>query len=54
MLRKKLMGPMVVAYYPEDLTKKDPFMLDMKAERCVAGGRQTPLPVRHLANVVCC
>ncbi len=31
-LRQKLLGPTLVAYYPEDISKKDPFMLDMKAE----------------------
>ncbi|GAB4815743.1 hypothetical protein N2152v2_002789 [Parachlorella kessleri] len=32
-LRQKLLGPTLVSYYPEDFSRKDPFLVDMKAER---------------------
>lgn len=35
MLRQKLLGPTLVAYYPEEFGRRDPFMLDLQAERCV-------------------
>ena len=31
-LRKKLIGPVVASYYPEDIRKRDPFLIDTKAE----------------------
>lgn len=39
MLRQKLLGPTLVAYYPEEIWRKDPFMLSEKAERCGLWGR---------------
>lgn len=39
-LRQKLLGETMVGYYPEDISKKDPFMLDIKAEKCVRVGRR--------------
>ena len=33
MLRQKLLGETMVGYDPEDISKKDPFMLDIKAEK---------------------
>jgi len=32
-LRKKLLGEKIAAYYPEDILKSDPFMPDLQAER---------------------
>ena len=32
-LRRKLIGSKIASYYPEDITKKDPFMPDLAAER---------------------
>ena len=32
-LRRKLIGEKIAAYYPEDILKVDPFMPDLKAER---------------------
>lgn len=32
-LRRKLIGNKIASYYPEDITKKDPFMPDLIAER---------------------
>lgn len=33
LLRRKLLGETVVAWYPQDIVKADPFMLDIKAEK---------------------
>ena len=46
-LRTKLLGPKIASYYPEDILKSDPFLLDHKAERSVLvvlGFRRAPSP----------
>lgn len=37
-LKQKLIGAKVVDWYPEDLTRNDPYMLSIKAEKCVLEG----------------
>lgn len=32
-LRKKLIGDTIASYYPKEISKSDPFMLNLKAER---------------------
>ena len=32
LLRKKLVGEKIASYYPEDIAKRDPFLIDTKAE----------------------
>lgn len=34
-LRRRLLGPIIASYYPEDIMKGDPLMLSLKAEKCV-------------------
>ena len=35
-LRGKLLGTKIAAYYPKDIMKADPLMVSLKAERCAA------------------
>ena len=37
-LRQKLLGEQLAAYYPEDIIRSDPLMVNIKAERCVDYG----------------
>jgi hypothetical protein len=32
-LRRKLVGPTLVGWYPQDMTKTDPLLLNLDAER---------------------
>lgn len=32
-LRRKLIGQKIVDWYPEDIERKDPYMLNLEAER---------------------
>jgi hypothetical protein len=33
-MARKLVGPKMVAYYPEDVFRNDPLLANLEAERC--------------------